>query len=324
MPLQLEDYLPNLEDTPIAAAGRPVLLAIDLIDEDPLQPRSEFAAEALGELARTIAARGVLQPVSVRSHPKQAGRWMLNFGARRLRAARLAAITEIPAFLDETADSFDQVLENEQRENLQPLELALFVQRQLQTGMSQAEVARRLGKTRGYITFVGALIDPPDWLLELYRAGRCRGLKELYELRKLGEERPAAVRKWLDGRSDVSRADVEALKKTLGDSGGSPREAPACSLMPASVPPTETLASSVAPQAHSSRGVEHVKPRTAPAIPVVLEALHQGERVTVDLTEIPAEDGLVFVLGQALMRRMSVRAADLRLVRVLRRDLATE
>jgi len=132
MSLQLEEYLPNLGDMPAAGDGRPLLLAIDLIDEDPLQPRSEFEAESLGELAKTIAARGVLQPVSVRTHPEQAGRWMLNFGARRLRAARLAGKTEIPAFVEEAADSLDQLLENEQRENLQLLEVALFVQRQLQ------------------------------------------------------------------------------------------------------------------------------------------------------------------------------------------------
>jgi ParB family chromosome partitioning protein len=324
MPLQLEDYLPNLEDSPMAVDGRPVLLPLDLIDEDPLQPRSEFDAEALGALAKTIGARGVLQPVSVRSHPNHTGRWMLNFGARRLRATRLAGRTEIPAFVDETADSFDQVTENEQRENLQPLELALFVQRQLQTGTSQAEIARRLGKTRGYLTFVGALIDPPDWLLELYRAGRCKGLKELYDLRKLSEVRPAGVQKWLHERSEVSRADVELLKKSLADSGAGLSKAPASSLMPASAPPITTLASSGSPHAHSSREVNHKKPPAAIAMPVVLEALHQGERVTIDLTEIPDEDDFVFVFRQASVKRMAVRAADLRLVRALHRDAADE
>src|SRR6187200_1709532 len=103
MSLQLEDYLPNLDDTPMAADGRPLLVPIDLIDEDPLQPRFEFDPETLGELAQTIAAHGVLQPVSVRSHPEHSGRWMLNFGARRLRGSRMAGKTEIPAFVDEPA-----------------------------------------------------------------------------------------------------------------------------------------------------------------------------------------------------------------------------
>jgi len=318
MSLQLEEYLPNLGDMPAAGDGRPLLLAIDLIDEDPLQPRSEFEAESLGELAKTIAARGVLQPVSVRTHPEQAGRWMLNFGARRLRAARLAGKTEIPAFVEEAADSLDQLLENEQRENLQLLEVALFVQRQLQTGMSQAEIARRLGKTRGYLTFVGALIDAPEWLLDLYHSGRCKGLKELYDLRKLSGARPAAVQKWLDGRAEISRADIEALKKSWSDSGRG------TSMTPASAPPTATLDGSSTPREHSSRALGHVEPVAATATSVVLEALHQVYCIEMEITEIPGEDGLVFVLRQAPVKRMVVRAADLRLVRALRRDFVTE
>src|SRR6187402_256521 len=172
MPLQLEDYLPNLDDTPMAANGRPLLLPIDVIDEDPLQPRSEFDAETLGELAKTIAARGVLQPVSVRSHPEQAGRWMINFGARRLRASRMAGKTEIPAFVDEPADRYVKVIENEHREGLNPMELAGFVKAELDSGKSRAEIARSLGKSPAYISYVCALIDDRDWLRDVYRGGQ--------------------------------------------------------------------------------------------------------------------------------------------------------
>ena len=224
-----------------ASAGTPLLLALDTIDEDPSQPRVEFEPQALQQLADTIAERGVRQPISVRTHPERSGRWLLNFGARRLRAARLAGRTEIPAFVDETADTFDQVMENEQRENLQPLELALFVQRQLKTGMSQAEIARRLGKTRGYMTFVGAMIDPPDWLLELYRAGRCRGLKEIYDLRKLHEVNPAAVLQWLNERRGVSRSDVETFKESLADSNATSPKEPTSSAVSRSPPQVTTL-----------------------------------------------------------------------------------
>lgn len=195
-----------------AAGGAPLRIALDLIDEDPDQPRREFDESALRELAETIALRGVRQPVSVRPHPREAGRWMLNFGARRYRASRLAGQATIPAFVDATADSFDQVIENEQRERLTPLELALFVQRQRQSGLTLAEIARRLGKTRGYLTFVGALIDPPPWLLSLYRSGACTGMTELYELRKLHEQDPARVETWLQGRADFSRGAVADLK----------------------------------------------------------------------------------------------------------------
>jgi ParB family chromosome partitioning protein len=115
-------------------AGTPLRLALDAIDEDPEQPRQEFDEQALAELAGTIRERGVRQPVSVRSHPQQPGRWMLNFGARRLRACKLAGLSEIPAFVDNTANSIDQFIENEQRTGLTPLEIALFVQRSLNRG----------------------------------------------------------------------------------------------------------------------------------------------------------------------------------------------
>lgn len=215
MSLQLDDLA--LLDAPASGvdAGKPLLLAVDLIDEDPSQPRSEFDPEALQQLADTIAQRGVRQPISVRPHPEQPGRWLVNFGARRLRASKMAGKIDIPAFVDATADTYDQVIENEQRENLKPLELALFVQKQMSAGVSQAEIAKRLGKTRGYLTFIGALIDAPDWLLGLYRSGRCRGITELYELRRLHEERPEAVEEWSATKSHIARADVQTFKESL-------------------------------------------------------------------------------------------------------------
>jgi ParB family chromosome partitioning protein len=210
--------LPSLDDTPPALAGDagvPMHIALARIDEDPEQPRKEFDEEALAELAATIAARGVRSPISVRPHPVEAGRWMLNFGARRLRAAKAAGCAEIPAFVDITADSFDQIIENEQREALRPLELALFVQRQIVHGMTRTEVARRLGKSQSYLSLVCAMIDPPDWLMAIYRAGKCRGLSELYELRRLHELSPARVEQFLEAADRVGRSDVERLRASL-------------------------------------------------------------------------------------------------------------
>ena len=95
MPPQLEPLDPllgldALEAPATTGDGQPKLLPIHAIDEDPDQPRSVFDAEALQQLADTIMQRGVRHPISVRPHPEQLGRWMLNFGARRLRASKLA------------------------------------------------------------------------------------------------------------------------------------------------------------------------------------------------------------------------------------------
>ena len=218
MALPLDDL--SLLDAPLSiepgqGAGAPLQLPIEQVDEDPDQPRTEFDAEALQQLADTIAERGVRQPISVRPHPASPGRWLVNFGARRLRASKLAGKLTIPAFVDDTADTYDQVIENEQRQALQPLELALFVQRQQQAGVSLAEIGRRLGKSRPYMTYVCALVDAPDWLMAAYRRGLCRGIKELYDLRRLHEEHPAEVAAWLEGRVSVSRGDLIALRGRL-------------------------------------------------------------------------------------------------------------
>jgi len=120
MPLQL-DGLATRETPAADVSGVPLQWAIDANDENAEQPRHEFDTNALQELADTVRERGVRQPISVRPNLQQSGRWILNFGARRLRAARLAGHTNIPAFIDTTADNYDQMTENEQREGLRPL-----------------------------------------------------------------------------------------------------------------------------------------------------------------------------------------------------------
>lgn len=214
MPLQLDD-LAALDEPAPDAGGRPMLLPLDGIDEDPDQPRHEFDANGLLELAATIRDRGVRQPISVRPSTQRPGRWVLNFGARRLRASKLAGLTEIPAFIDTTADNYDQVIENEQREGLKPLEIALFVQKRLASGDNQAEIARRLGKSRQYVTLATALIEPPDWLLDAYRQGRCKGMTELYELRRLHGEHAERVEAWASDREPMTRERIATLKREL-------------------------------------------------------------------------------------------------------------
>lgn len=259
------DGLDLLNAPAILTAGAPLQLPLDLIDEDPDQPRKDFDPVPLAELTDSVKARGVLQAISVRRHPLTPDRWMVNFGARRLRASRLAGKPTIPAYVDNAMDSYDQVIENEQRENLSPLELALFVQKKLQSGTRASEIARTLGKSRGYLTFIGALIDPPAWLLDLYRSGRCRGISELYELRKLHESQPEAVAQWIEGRAHVSRADVQVFKERLAPAAPAEPPPPPVSVQsdPAAQP---DLVASQAPDPSARSGV------SAPSIPIAIAA----------------------------------------------------
>ena len=308
MTLQLRD-LAALDDAPADAAGHPMSVAVGLIDEDPGQPRTEFDPESLQELASTIADRGVCQPISVRAHPDAPGRFMLNFGARRLRAARLAGKNEIPAFVADIGDGYGQVIENEQREALKPMELALFVQRRLSAGESLAEIARRLGKTRGYLTFVTALIDAPEWLLELYRSGKCQGMTELYELRRLHEATPQAVERWVEGRETISRTDLSAFKSVASPAVGARQDA--------SNGVRETRASARVAAPVMQRGKGNGR-RGERATALALEADYGGSIVLIDLSAAPDEDGMIFVREESGDRR-AVRVGELRLLRVVAR-----
>jgi len=291
------------------------LLPVALIDEDPLQPRSEFDAESLEELATTIALRGVRQPVSVRPHPDQAGRWMLNFGARRLRASRIAGKGEIPAFIDEPPDGFDQIIENEQREALTPMELALFVQHQLARGLSQAEIARRLGKSKAYVCYVSALIDPPEWLIAAYRDGRCRGLKELHDLRRLHDEHPEEVARLLLERTCVSRGAVADLRGRLApDANAAARpltvsgpsdQAHVCE------PPVGAGSSSASEVVHQSSGLRARRQWS-------LCAEVDGRAVKIVLDAFPSDPDEVVVAEEGARIRRTVKLAELRGMRLQR------
>jgi ParB family transcriptional regulator, chromosome partitioning protein len=308
MPLQLKD-LAALGDPAPGASGQPLTVDLGLIDEDPEQPRIEFDPTSLQELAATIADRGVCQPVSVRLHPEVPGRYVLNFGARRLRAAKLAGRQEIPAFMSEAGDGYDQVIENEQREALTPMELALFVRRRMSAGESPAEIARRLGKSRGYVTLVSALIDAPEWLLELYRSGKCRGVRELYELRRLHEASPGSVEGWAAERESISRTDLEAFRAD-GPIGNNERGAS----------PGDPHAVEHEPLARSGSDVARVRAMKACATngadQAVIEAEYRDSVVAIDLSAIPEGDGTVYVRTAGGERRV-VPAPELRLLRVV-------
>ena len=218
-----------------ASGGQPLDLPCDDIDADPDQPRKEFDQTALQELADSIKARaekaadgrGVISPVSVRPHPSEPGRWMLNHGERRWRASKLAGQKTVPAFVDAEHDDDDQALENVQRSDLTPMELAHHIRRQTEKGRKQTEIAKRLGKDKPTITHHLALIDLPSSLAKLYEDGRCRSPRMLYDLRRLHGEHAHEVDAWAGRVGDVTRRAVDELRAALRPSKPAPAPAPA-------------------------------------------------------------------------------------------------
>ena len=163
-------------------ADAPFSIPIDEIDPNPLQPRRLFEKEKLDELAQSIVHNGIVQPLVVR---KNEGRYQLIAGERRLRAAKLAGLLEVPAVVREIADKNlleITLIENIQREDLNPIETAQAFQRLASDlYLSLEEIARHTGKDRTTIVNLMRLLQLPKEVQQLVvehklTAGHARGL----------------------------------------------------------------------------------------------------------------------------------------------------
>jgi ParB family chromosome partitioning protein len=127
---------------------------INAIDNNPFQPRSRFDAQALEELAASIRQVGIVQPLTVRETGD--GRYQLIAGERRLRAARMAGLTHVPAYIrtaDDTAMLEMALVENIQREDLDAVEVAISYQRLIEEcSLTQEQLSDRVGKQRSTVS----------------------------------------------------------------------------------------------------------------------------------------------------------------------------
>jgi len=199
------------------ASGQPMDLPLTEIEEDPNQPRREFDQNAMQSMIASVKASGVISPISVRPHPTRAGAWMINHGARRYRASVAAGKKTIPAFVSETQDDYDQIVENLVRDDLTPMELAQFIRQKLDAGDSKSKIAKRLSKPAKFVTIHMALIDPPVSVSSAYSEGKTTSMETLYNLRTLAEKYPEQVAEWVDAQQEISRSSVDALATRLAE-----------------------------------------------------------------------------------------------------------
>lgn len=193
----------------------PLKLPLSEIDEDPNQPRRNdnpgFSKKSIDELAETIKQRGVKTPISVRK--LDSGRYMVNHGARRLRAAKVAGLSLIPAYVDGDYTDVDQVIENLQRDDLTAREIAEFIGRQLAKGQKKGAIAKSIGRSAAFVSHHVALLDLPDSIDKLYRLGLCRDVTVLYELVVARKKDAEAVDSWLKAEDgEITRSSVRGLK----------------------------------------------------------------------------------------------------------------
>lgn len=198
-------------------------LPVSRIEPHPEQPRRHFDEDALDELAASIAQRGVIQPVIVR--PLADGAYQLVAGERRWRAAQRAQLHEIPAIIRDLSEREVMALaliENLQREDLNPIEEARAYHRlSEQEGLTQAEIARMVDKSRSHVANLQRLLSLPDDVVAMVEKG---DLSMGHARALIGSEQAvelagAAVAKQLSVR------EVERLVRRQGSEARQPRRA---------------------------------------------------------------------------------------------------
>jgi len=171
----------SLSDTASTPAAKSTTglkqLPVDLIDRSPYQPRSNFNEEALQELADSIRAQGVVQPVVVRPRPAKPGRYELIAGERRWRAAQLAGLHEVPAVVrddvDDQAAMAMALIENIQRQALNPMEEAVALNRLIEEfGLTHEQTADAVGRSRAAVSNMLRLLNLEEGVKSLLSEGR--------------------------------------------------------------------------------------------------------------------------------------------------------
>jgi len=141
-------------------------IPVKAIEANPFNPRTDFNEEALKELAASLKVHGLVQPITVRS--MATGKYQLISGERRWRASQMAGLTEIPAYIRAVENDQEMLemalVENIQRENLNPVEVAITYKRLMrECNLTHDDLAERLGKGRTTITHKMGLLElPPD------------------------------------------------------------------------------------------------------------------------------------------------------------------
>ena len=216
----------SLDEENSRGEGEISKIKISLVDPKSDQPRKYFDKEALEQLASSIMENGLLQPILVREYGE--GRYQIIAGERRFRASKLAGISEIPAIVldrDDKKAAEIALIENIQREDLNPLEEALGYKALAEEyDMTQEELSIKVGKSRSAIANTLRLLDLPDEILTLVAskelsAGHARtllGVKEREDMMLLAEravEEDLSVRALEEAVKEINKPKKVPVEK---------------------------------------------------------------------------------------------------------------
>jgi ParB family chromosome partitioning protein len=197
---------------------------VELLQPSPLQPRRRFAEEELAQLADSIRAKGVMQPLLVRRRPGEPGHYEIVAGERRWRAAQRAGVHELPVVVHELADRDAlevALLENVQRQDLSPLEEAEGYQRLIdEFGHTQQALAEALGKSRSHIANLLRLLALPPQVRTMVEEG---ALSAGHARALLMAQDPLRLARMVVARG-LNVRQTEALVKAERTRAGAPTE----------------------------------------------------------------------------------------------------
>ena len=215
-----------LFDNSVEEKGGITKLRISMLEPKADQPRRVFEGEALAELADSISAHGVLQPILVREIAD--GHYQIIAGERRYRASKMAGLTEVPVIIlnkDDLETAEISLIENIQREDLNPIEEAKGYRALIESfNLTQEEVSLRVGKGRSTITNALRLLDLSDDVIAMLNAGELSAghARALLALKDKAKEIPVAARIVAQGLSvrvteDMVRKENKLTQKAETD-----------------------------------------------------------------------------------------------------------
>ncbi|MEH0735021.1 ParB/RepB/Spo0J family partition protein [Vibrio alginolyticus] len=168
-------------------AGSISYAPLENFHEDQDNARKEFNLEKLQELADSMVQinpttgerRGILEPLSCKRHPDIPGHLIILGGNRRFRAAGMAGLDKVPFIIKDELDDFDKFVLNDQRENLTPLEVAMFIKNRLDAKHKAGEIAKALGRPASYVSDHKIFFDMASSIRDLYDSNLCRSMQAL-------------------------------------------------------------------------------------------------------------------------------------------------
>lgn len=220
----------------------------------------------------------------------------------------------IPAIVqvDEVAfDDYSQVLENTQRDNLSPMDIARFIQKRKALGESNSQIARNLSEKPEWVTYHLALIDLPPEIKQAFDAGQIKGAKATYELRKLYGKSPESVQQLIESGDEITQVRIREMVN------------PVTSIVITAVEPTEkpVTVASKPERVETPQPTEPTRPETTYPNPAKLASpcvigIYQGKPVQVLIQLKPSQSGYAWIHHSGIEGHQEVLADQITLSRI--------